>query len=129
MIDDVICPAIIGTDDVGAGLTWPSHGKGAPSGRMGYGERAFVSSSVIFVTTSLGFVMSSPETSSLMTERFVGSVFSLGFPFAVRMMDFRAVFGFFTNSLSKNLPYLRRRMLRACFRRSLIVFRRPLKHA
>jgi hypothetical protein len=45
----VICPAIIGTDDVGVGRTWPSQGNGAPGGRVEYRERAIVSSSAIYL--------------------------------------------------------------------------------
>ncbi len=61
-----------------------------------------VSSSAIFVTTYGGFAMRSPEASSLIMERFVGSVLLFEFPVDVRRMDLRAMFGVFTNSRSRN---------------------------
>jgi len=97
----VICPAIIGTDDVGCGRTWPSQGNGAPGERVGSRERAIDSSSAIFFTNSGGFVMRSPEASSLIMERSVGSVLVFWFPAAVRRMDLRAMFGFLSNSRSR----------------------------
>ena len=124
---EVIYPAIIGTDDVGVGRTWLSQGNGTPGGRVGSRDRAIVSSSAIFFTTSGAFVVRSPEASSLIMERSVGSVLVFWFPADMRRMDLRAMFGFFANSRSRNLPYLRRRTLRACLRRSLLSFRKPVK--
>jgi hypothetical protein len=96
---------------------------------VGSGERAIVSSSSIFFTASGGFVMRSPEASSLIMERSMGSVLVFGFPATVWRMDLRAMFGFLANIRSRNLPYLKRRTLRVCLRRSLIAFRRLLQHA
>ena len=76
----VICPAIIGMNEVGVGRTCPIYGNGVPGGRVGYGERATVSSSAIFRTTSAGVVMMNPGMSSLIMERSVGSVVEVVFP-------------------------------------------------
>ena len=80
---------------------------------MGSGERAIVSISAIFFTTSGGFVMRSPEASFFIMERSVGSVIVFWILSAVRRMDLRAMFGFLANGRSRNLPYLRRRTLHA----------------
>ena len=45
----VLCPVIIGTDEVGVARTEARQGNGAPTGRAGSGESAFESSSAIFL--------------------------------------------------------------------------------
>jgi hypothetical protein len=57
----------------------------------------------------------------------VGSVLVVVLPTAMRRKDLWAMFGLLTNILSKSVPYLAQRTVRACFSRSLIAFRRPLK--
>jgi hypothetical protein len=101
MMAGVICPAIIGTDEVGVAWTFPCQGNGAPGRRVGSGESAVVSSSTIFLITDVGSVMRSPVTSSLIMERSVGSVLVFVLPAAVRRRDLRAMFGFFTNNLRR----------------------------
>ena len=127
MMAGVICPAIIGTDEVGVAWTIPCQGNGAPGGRVGSGESAVVSSSTIFLFTDVGSVMRSPVTSFLIMERSVGSVLVFVLPAAVRRRDLRALFGFFTNNLRRCLPYLALRTLRAWLIRARIVWRSPLK--
>ena len=127
--DGVMCPAIIGTDEVGVARTEARQGNGAPGGRVGSGESAFVSSSASFRITACGSVMRIPSASSLMMERSVGSVLDDVLPAAVRRRDLRAPFGRLTNILSRVEPYSARRTVRACLSRSLIAFRRLLKQA
>ena len=94
---------------------------------MGSGESAFVSRYAIFCTTSCGFAMRSPVSSSLTMERSVGSVLVVVLPATVRRRDLRTMFGLLTNNISSFAPYLARQMVRACFSKSLIAFRKPLK--
>ena len=60
IVAGVICPDIIGTQKVGNGRTWPSKAKKTPGGSVGYGERAAVSSYVIFVVNSVRVVIRRP---------------------------------------------------------------------
>jgi hypothetical protein len=123
----VMCPAIIGIDEVGVARTWPRQRNGAPGGRVGSGESAFVSSAAIFLITSGGSVMRRPVALSLIMERSVGSVLVVELLAVVRRRYLSATFGLLTNILRRLVPYLARRTSRACFKRSLIAFRRPLK--
>ena len=104
---------IIGTEEVGDGLTWPIQGNGAPGGSVGSGERVVVSICVSYVITSDGMVKRRPDASSRRTERSAGSVGLSSVPTEVRRMDLRATLGFFTNMRISALPYYNRQMLRA----------------
>ena len=129
MMAGVMWPDIVGTEEMGVARTEARQGNGASGGRVGSGESAIVSSSASFRTTACGSVMRIPSASSLMMERSVESVLDVVLPASVRRRDLRAPFGRLTNNLRRFAPYFARRTLRACFSRSLIAFRRPLKHA
>jgi len=84
----VICPINIGTDEeVGVGRTLPSHGNGAPGGRVGSGDRAVDSNFSSCAITSAGEVSMRPDVSSRRTERSVGREGLYGVPSEVRRMD------------------------------------------
>ena len=86
----------MGTEEVGVGRTWASHGNGAPGGSVGSGERDVVSILSSCVITSDGVVRMRPVVSSRRTERSVGSVSLSGVPSKVQRMDLRATLGFYT---------------------------------
>ncbi len=127
MMAGVMCPAIIGIHELGVGWTWPSQGNGALEGRVGSGERAIVSCSSIFFTASIGFVIRSPVDSFFIIERSMRNVLVFMLPAALRRIDLRTVFGFLANILRRVLPYKMRRTFRACLKRSIVAFLRPLK--
>ncbi len=71
---------------MGVGRTWPIQGNSAHGKRVVSRERATVSSSAIFRTTSAGVVMRNPKVSFLIMERFVGSVVDVVIPAGVQRM-------------------------------------------
>ena len=72
MMVGVMHPETIGIDEKGVGRIWANQGKGAPKRSMESGNKATVSISAVFPITSVGEVMRSPVTSSLMIEGYVG---------------------------------------------------------
>ncbi len=127
MMIGVIHPEIIGIEDAGVGRTCPSHGNGAPGGRVGSGEWAAVSNCVILATTLSGAVIRRPVVLSRITKRYVGRLELSVSPSDVRRMDLSAALGFLTSKRSIALPYRRRRRLRACRMRSLVALLRLVK--
>jgi hypothetical protein len=109
IIAAVIFLDIIGTEEVGGGLTWPTQGNRALGGSAGYRERAtfFICANVF--ATSESDVTSRPAVSSRMIERSVGSVVETAVLVADRRMNLSATFGFFVNMRRKTLTYFRRR--------------------
>jgi len=124
-----IAGVILGTDDVGVGLTRPSQGNSAPGGRVGFGDRASISSCVTLFATLDGVMIRSHVVSSLIIERSVGRVEWVEVPKDVRSIYLSATFALFTNMRRRVLPYLRRRVFRACRMRCRIILRSPSKHA
>ena len=57
----VIWPINIGTEEVGVGRTWPSHGNGALGGSIGSGDRAVVSNFSSRAITFAGVVRIAPR--------------------------------------------------------------------
>jgi hypothetical protein len=83
----VIWTISIGTEEMGAGRTCPSHRNGDPRGIVGSGESVDVSILSRCVITSDGEVRRRTDASSCRTERSVESVGLSGVPSAVRMME------------------------------------------
>ncbi len=81
MMAGVMQPEIIGIEDAGLGWTCLSHGKGAPEGSVGSGDKAAVSICAILATTSAGAVMRWPLILSRIMERFVGRILVFFFSF------------------------------------------------
>ncbi len=123
----VIQLEIIGIEDAGVRRTCPNHGKRAPGGSVGSGDRAAVSTCSILATISSGAVMRQSVVSSRVMERSMGRILVSFFPSAVRRMDLSAAVDFSTNKRSRALPCRRRRRMRACWMRNLVALHRPLK--
>ena len=120
---------IIGTVCLRMGETWESHGKGAPGGSVGSGERALVSSFCTWAMTSDGSVMSWPVVSSRTIERFVGRCWGFSPSSPVRNIDFSANLGLVMNRWSSFFPNEILRCSRACFRSRRVTRRWALKQA
>jgi hypothetical protein len=86
-MDGEIWPTGIGTEEVGVGRTWPSHGSSAPGGSVGSRDRAFVTSFSSCAITSAGVVSMRLDVSSRRTERSVGRIGLSDVPSEVRRMD------------------------------------------
>ena len=102
-IAGVIWPISIGTEEVGAGRTWPGQGNGAPGGNVGSGERVVVSICVSCVNASDGVVRRRLDFSSRKMERSVGSVGLSVDPSEVRRMNLRATLDCFYKHAKKCL--------------------------
>jgi hypothetical protein len=127
MMAGVIQPEIVGIEDVGVGRAYVSHGKGAPIGGGGSGDRPTFSICVTIATTSSWAVMRMPVVSSRTTERYVGREGMFVTPSVVRIIDLSTTLGFVTNKRSIALPYRMQRRVWACRTSILATLRISLK--
>ncbi len=88
---------------MGAGRTWASQGNEAPGGKVGFGDKAPISSYVSLCMISSVVVMRRPDCSSIMTERSVRSVVATLPSAVVRRIDLCATLSRILYKHAKNV--------------------------